>query len=1296
MSLRGGRQHKILNIGEIKRYRNDLSSLVPKVQNVLRRANLILPEVKGVIEGSLEMTQKLNGLLQELEMVTGSSINAARTLTLLNHINSDIEHLKKVIDVITPMAFSSNDFSLLRMVFEIQPANFPKTLDANLGGEQVRTNLQGISFYLRNNLCIGQLCFNDLSTTVEYLAGRNCFPSTPYLSMFHAKGKVLKRIPLSDGNILTLSKGQIIDMVFPRDSAVVAAHFVGEIRLFGINQSVHVTLDQKQLSFKIHGAIFNKHIASIKVKADTKHALDWRSLSFKVDGKMTNSSLLSKFLQARITNFAKHLAQKAARRVQNCEKYLLHAKQREKSAKKLVEEKTKSLNKAEREKQEKARKLESIYNAYKNMKTKLNPSLTQFAALMDNKTCDIQNCSYIVTNTCIPAVCQEKVFVNYTVPNCRKKERKLEVRELVPVQTQEMERVPIYKVVSHSTCGETSSKIVAVGAGISVVGAAVASVVPVAGAIVYGVGFVTSSFGALYDGLFGCDSYQEKVPAGIKEIKHNVTRNVIKSKTVIIEEFECGQPKIESVISGYKEPKECCKNEDGAKLEVIDPKCVSHNLDCLKKISWIKDEIKKINETLFEEFRAMSNVGKQAATAQLEANKARVNFDVAAKQLELARARLKQNEFAKESINLTRVQQREKLGLNLAGKIKNLGSNALVTVESLVFSVSMARSSSKAILPLTAYVKTFEGLNKVIQVSMDFKKENDSLALASRRIVEDLFGASFSRRRRSVEQEFPVSKKTDNASLMLEKNECLFVHEAHIFFSDIAESLLFAIKRKRDFEETMSAGIRNLETLLAVKDEPGDSSSDTWQQIGASFSDTIQTLKDAQLNNSGVISWNDTLDDVRGFLDVLSREKNFSECSGVQDCVDFFFDRLEEMYEMEYHPRAIEIKAMLQSLKKIISSALKEYHEMSTLEDMISHAKLLINKSTDDIILCGKKPEIERNSPVQFIAVLGETVNLVCEAKSTLEVEYVWMKNDQPLEETNSTILELRNVTRQSEGAYKCQASNRRGSTVSNVTIVEVHQRPNITEQPPDAQGLVGDEILSMICNSTGIPRPLTEWFFIPMNAENHKVVPVNTAAPVLRISKLTTANAGFYFCNVSNLHGTVQSRMARLDVLRFVPSVPRIAVSLKLKQCMSPPSQGHNRSHCRVNASRQSNQVGSMAFEYITRKMLERVNWPVEKVYSMHYTPFPDASISFVVNGDNISIPEGEKVEALNSFSLSRRRLGNGLKKLYFALEDESMMFKWKTLTISGDTKSFAFGFLPQWCPNGTRRHENGFLCGK
>jgi len=1287
VSLNGGVKNKILNIREIKRFLRDLTSFTLKVQNVFQRANSISPKFKVVIERPLEMAQKVSDLIQEMDIVVdGERMNVTRTLTLSKQINNRMEYLKKVVDFVTPMTFSSNDFTLLRMIFEIQPANFPKPFHVNLGGEYVQTRLQGISLQLRTNLCIGQLCFNDLTTTIDYLAERNCFITAPYLSMFHIKANVLSTMSLSEGNILTIPKGEAIHMVFSRDSDTATAYFAGEIQLFGANQRVNVTLEKKQLSFQMQGNIFTKYMADMKVIADTKHAAEWKSLSFTVEGRMMSSSLLSTSLQKKVVDFAQYLAEKAAKRVQNCNKSLLLSEQRVQSAEKLVRERTRSLNKADKEKKEKDWELQNIYYKYKYSKSR--PKLQEFLAFTSNESCDIQNCSYIVTDISIPQVCQEKVIVKYEVPDCIKREKVLKVQELTLKHRQQQEKIRNYEVIPHSDCGNTKIPAAVIAGG----GALVVAANPLAGGIMLGVGLLIG----LKDAILGCDNYLEKKFTGITIKTHNITETRIITKDVKMTEFKCNYTK-KPLFAGFTKPTLCHKSGVGGKAKIVDPTCIFHNQECLTKMSSLMDEHNNKKEVLYDEFRNMSKRGEQATIAQLEASKARINLDVATKQLELAENQLKQYQFAKESINLTKVTLREKLGLNIGEQIRNLGGKELVSIENLTFFVSMTRSSTKSPLPLTANVRTFEGSHKAIHFSIDFRRENDSLAAASKLIVESLFGTfrSRSRRRRSARQELIVPK-IDSDEFPLEQHDCLFSYQAHMFFTDIVESLDFAIKSTKELEKTMSAGIKDLEKLIGVEENFDGSISGPQKQIRASFSDIIQSLKEVQINSSGAISWSHTLDDVREFLNVLSWAKNFTECSGIQDCTDFFFDSLEEMYEMEYHPRAFEIKTMLKSLERIINSVLKENHDISTLEDMILQAKALITTSRDDIILCGLKPEIVRNSPAHVVVILGETVNLTCEAKSTLEVEYLWVKNNQPLEETNSTTLELRNVTKQSEGVYKCQASNRRGKTVSNVTIVEVHQKPTITKQPPDGKGLAGDEVYLIECKSFGVPRPVTQWYFIPMKAENQEVVHINTTGQILRLVNLTTANSGFYFCNVSNLHGEVQSRLARLDVSKFASGIPRIAVSLKLKQCVSTASPGNNRPHCNESPSTKAQQVDLAVFEYIAQEMFERLSWSVERIENKHYNPFPDASISLVVHGDASSIHEGEKLEIFNSFSISRRRMGNSLKELYFSLEDRSITFNWKNLSISSEKESLAFGILPQWCPIGTSRHENGFLCGK
>lgn len=1166
------------------------------------------------------------------------------------------------------------------------------------GGGNVKTSLQGISLFLQTNICMERLCFYNLSTTVDINTGRSCYSNLSLVSNIRAKGKVLKTIQLSDGDILTVPRAQIIEIDFPRESDLVLAHFEAKVHLFGVSQRSNVTLNKKQLSFEIQAEVFNKYMATLKVVSNIDQAPDWKFLRFIVQGRMTNSSLLLKSLRTKIMLFAKNLAEKAAKKVKNVERSLRRAKERFDLATTLVNEKQKRLNEASQTKQEKESNLHKINIAYGKAKAQLNSSLTQFLKLKNKKMCEFQNCSYIFTDTCIPTLCQKEIIVNYSVPNCQKRRKEMEVDVIVPYEEEEVEWVKTYQIKRHSTCGDTATTLRPIGNALIGGGAIISYVSRKAGAIVTGIGYAVRFIDSVADSMFDCDDYEEKIEGPLKEVKHKVRKNRIEIKTVQIEEFVCdSQPKIESVVSGYH-PVECCKNEIHGKIKVLDPNCVSHNMHCSRNMTLLAEEIEFEKENLkLYEFQAMTSKGKQSTIAQLEVSKARAKFDFATNQLEIARALLQQHEHAKESINITTVRTRERLGLKIAEILKSLKGKTFISVDSLVFSVSMTKSSTKTRFPLTAYLRTPDGSDRTIEFSMDFAKEDHSLTLASRLIVEKLFGTSRSRRRRSAKEELVASERNDSG-LPLGHYECLLSQEAHVFFTDVIGSLKFAIKSRKELEGTMAAGIRGLEVLPGEADNDGRFLPGPSQEIRAAFSDTVQSMKETYLDASRSLSWNTTLNDLRGFLDVLSRKNNFTECSGIRDCIDFFFDSLEEMYEMENHPRAIIIKSALKDLEKIIGKFLREDQTMSILEDMITQATSLINKSKDDAILCGKKPNIERNSPAEVVAITGATITLVCEATSTTEIEYLWLKNGKSLEDTNSTILELPNVTTESGGAYKCQVSNSRGSTMSNVTIVAVHQKPNITEQPLDVQVLVGEKIISLVCNSTGVPLPLTEWFFIPIKGKTGDIIRLNTTKPVLEIDNLTSESAGFYYCNVSNLHGAVQSRMARVDVLRFAPGVPTIALELKLKQCTDRAWPENSRLH--YNSSKPYQHVDFAAFDYVTEKLFEYLSWPLGNIETKQFRPFPNASISVVVKGDNPSISENstsKKLEALNSFSLSRRRMGNSLKKLHSALEDGSIKLRWKGhLAICGDKESFAVGFPPQKCPNGTRRHRNGFLCGK
>ena len=1286
LSLDGGKLTNIDNIDEIEQLLYGIISLMPDLQNVFVKAKEITPEGKTTLRKTLEMILKMNATIRELkEMLAKDMVNITGALNLIDRIEYKLKHCISITNVLKDQYTLSNDkgtyAQLLQRIDRIH-AKLPKELRPNLSRKPIYKTFHGISFYFRGNLCVGKLCFKDLSTTVDYLSENSCVSNTPQASMFRGKGKALRQIALSQDKILTLPMGHVIEFIFPRNSTAVSAHFVGRSNLLAVSQLVKVSLNNNQLSFEMRGKIFDKYVAKMSVMAMISHTTDWSSLVFTVNGQMTNSSQLSKLLQSRVISFAKFLAERAFKQARRSNKSKLIAKERLQTARELVNRKKSILNKASLGKQEKLSEFQRKYAAYGTASEKLEFSLDQLLKVKNRKMCRFLSCNFTKLHTYIPAVCRKPLLVNYTVPVCRKVKKLLQKEVVVSKVVEETKMVQTYVVERRGDCGKSDKTLTRIGNKITLVGGLTAYIQPVIGSIVQSAGLVLKVAGKIADDIAGCDDYKVKVPGPKVLVAYNVTKNFLENRTYTIEKFVCDPPKTKTVISGYLS-RVCLKNES---IKVLDPKCVSHNTNCSFDMADLATEIEFKNDTMFGDFQNMVAKGKHATRAQLESNKAEIKFDSAVRQLELARARLHQREFARKAINLNKVKEREKLGLKLGKNMEKLSKKPLIYVESLAFSVAMTSSSSKTRFPLTVHVRTFQGSHKAIRFSMDFDDEDGSLALASKRIVKELFGTSHSKRRRSLKEELINSKRIE-IDFSVERHECYLSKEAHILFSDIVESMDFAIKSEKEVEKALSSGIGGMENISSEYKNDGNSSN----------SDIIFSYGDAQLKSSEELSWSDILHDARGFLDILTQRKNFTQCSGILDCADFFFDSLEEMYEMENHPRAIEIKEALQSLNNIIESILRENITMSLLEGKLSQARFFISKSSDEMILCGQKPTIKKSSPVKVATLLGGDIDLLCEAESTLGVEYMWMKNGLPLEGENGAILELRNVTEHSEGAYKCHVSNTRGSTISNVTILVVHQKPHIVEHPLDNQKLVGDEEVWMVCNSTGVPRPTTKWFFIPMKGMSQDAVRLNLTGPVLKMGNLTTENAGFYYCHVSNLHGAVQSRIARVDVLRFIPGVPRIAVIFKLRQCPSTPSSEDGSSHscagCEIEKSLQND---TMVHQHFLHKVSKHMDWPAEKFHDEYYKPFPNAVISFVLHGDDPITREGKKFEALNEFSLSRRRIGNSLEKLYSSLADEKVKIPWGNLTIIGDKDSLVMGFPSQKCPNGTRLHEDGYLCGK
>lgn len=1240
----GGAQNRVTNIRDIRRALTNLRFLVPEIQDIFRESILTLPQDKAILEKWFQAAVILSGKVREFRraLFFNRGIDVKKVRNLMADINAKIYFLRKRADILKHRLLLKVPTSGLLTMIEDFQLDFPDSILLKFGGESTQQRLLGVKIYLRCNLCMKKLCLENINAEVTFLDSNGCgshlFPGTK----FYVSGKAPKMLSLSPGKILRLPEGQKIIMAFERDSEHVSIGFGAWIRVLGLSTLANVTLDKTQLTVNVNGNIFEKFSTEMNIVARIKESEDWNSLLFLVKGKMIKSSLLPTMLQEAIDKHLLVIAENAQRRIQKAENASINAKRKIKNAEMVLKAKQITLANASKIFEDKTINLVQKRIEYARGKIQFNSTIFRYLRFKNQTVCEMKKCENVNLNTCIPDVCRKEIKTRYTIPDCKDVAKKINVVRLKKVTTRACYK---YKTPTR------------------------------------------------YSVRGGSWWSSQKLSATGGETIHKCSDLIIhklETKQLNIKKFECaGKPKFLYSISNYTRPYECCNKAITEKVQILNPQCVRYNSDCWENMTEFSQQLTRQHDnksTLFADFQYLVEMSQQVDFAQMEVNMARTRARLASNQVKLARALLQQKQYTEESISISKIKDQEQLGIGLAHKMKTLGGKELISVESLTFSTSMS-STTKTLLPFVASVKDVDGRNKFIEFPMEFKRLEYSVDSASKLIIQTIFGKASTRKRRSTHEEF----MEDERGMDIGQRTCFFSHKANAFFADVIDSLEFLLESANVFFKDLSSGINEVDSHF--KDSV-DKSSSPGQKIQTSFREMMESLKDNYMSIRSETTWESMLEKWRDHLNVLTSNNNLTKCSGIQDCLDYYFHNLEEFYLFEDSQRALEIKQRLQEMKTLFRSLLQRNSSLAEVQEIVVKATALLNNTNDDSVLCGTSPVIVKSSPAEVVVLTGDTVNLTCLVSNSNEVEIVWIKNERVIEDVNDEVLVLKNANTKTEGVYQCEVSNNRGRTVSNVTIVVVHEVPRITEHPRDVRVLLGTETLSMVCNSDGVPKPTTEWFFISRTEE---VVRMNSSGRILTKENLTSQDSGFYYCNVSNIHGTTTSRMARLDVLGFTPGKPRIAVSLKFARCAFD-SFPDNASNCTNDHYTSPLQLNYTGFHTFFREITAKMGWSWKQIERLDFSPQSDVSLSFVItaNGSNTSsYVSAGIIAALNSFSFLRYELARDLQSFRAALEKRKFSFLRKNALIVPQNGGFAAKLVTQKCPEGKEADKNGFLCG-
>ena len=1255
---------------EIKRTLLAVGRTVPQLQFITRRWEAVADEMLADVTKGRHLLSSASDWL-ELKV-------------LVKQLDDDLDITSRAFDLLIaklqPYRNQTRVNSFIQSFIKLR-ADLPKAISLSFSKSVIQQNFIGLRFLLTAQICHKELCFANIDSSIWSLNGSDCHtnPSRQETGLL-VEGTALNTISL--GSLITLPAGGTLEMFLSRDHDLVSTTFKAVVHLLGIKKHAMVKIAGSELSFVISGNMFGGFDAMLNVTAQIDNVVDWDSIVFRVEGKMNRSSHLHSLLEKMIKNETTMAARDATQRLAYSHSTYIDAKRKADFVKDVLKSKQSVVDELKVWKEKAAEELRLARLKYYLAKLRFN-STFYFRENVRGYICEIQECNYTCLNGCVtPDLCQDPINITYLQRQCNTVDKPITINVIQREIEKRSFTVPTYKTVYNGKCKLRNST------------------------------GIKAFFVGLYESIFGCSDTYEKVPAEPQIVEYDQKIYKVKSVEQIIKEVKCNGHTMRTKPGGYGPPYQCCK-QYGCKTKVMDRQCILGNEKCLLSMTELKFTLDALNETLQSEFLSLRSCVMKVKEATFSFEKVRVLDKNAVSQLKHIEALLKQKLSVVEITNASMIHTRRivDFGLQIAQVMNSSDNGRVVEVDELHFSLPVVSGDAKQIVFQTD-ASTLGGKKVPVRFLLDFDQVKRSISSASKDIIVDLFGGKRARRKRSAAEE-ESTHSLHSSGFTDYPYSCLFVNNTHLYFSYIFKSLHTLISSVKVLNQQLTFGIQGLEQLSQTMNATGSlfnaskiASNFSNEYLNSSFItgflEVIQVLKDENIKmmNDSSQSWNDTFEAWRAFLEVYTLEKGFEECSGTQDCIIYFFDGAKEFYEFENSRRALEIKDALPRLQNVIQSLTTKALSMEEAEQILVHADHLLNKTLDDSVLCGGSPSITWSSQGDVIIFPGESLSLNCSAKAEESLTYAWRRNGKIISKSTYGGFSLDAVTKDNEGAYVCEVSNNKGSTLSNVTIVKIHSKPVITEHPQPQRVVFRSQIpVTFKCNATAEPSPTFQWFF---QTTTSSVIRINETRPVLYIADPRLNQEGYYFCEASNRHGRAFSQRARLDVLNYTVGLPRLLITFNLTNLCWLTSNSSNNS---VPDSQLCDGLPSSLDDNLTDSLLNSLatslNLSTSSISGLTYYSEHTSKLylSFVIDFEKeLSKDENFTIftKVAEAIAIADARMVEKLQKFNSDLLSRTFKVSWNSTTLIGEPGSiFAYPLSPE-CPETQFLSEQGFICGE
>ena len=1318
---------------------NNLKSLEYQTQDIKKvflDVQIFVPELQETTQRGTAMIEETVAKVIKARNFLTTSSDLLKLKKLVAEIDNDLDKIPRVLDLFIARSQAyrnhSNVENAISRLLKLK-SDLPKTISLVFTQSSIQQSFVGIRFALVARICHKRLCFTNINCNLWSLTDNYCFTNSSGTDKsIIVMGTALRDTPL--GSAITFPAWRPLRMLISRKNEPLETKFECVVRLLGLTKTTSIRLVGHELFFSISGPIFGTFETLLNVTADLENVADWKSLVFGVKGTMRKSSSLHVMLEGTIANEIAFAGKEAARRLGMAKAAFSVAKMKVDAVKKFFKEKQTITEQLRRKKEKAAEDLRVVRLQYQLAKVRFNNMVNLNRHLL-NPICEIRECNYTCLNGCVlPDLCQDPINITYLERNCATVDKPMTVKVVESSSRKRSFSVQTYLTVYTGNCksGVSFKKIMdyvkreaqvgkfdgwIIGGAFGSIATKVAKVIRgLAGAI--GGGIV----GHFSKKIFGCSETYKTILGKPRLVEYERKSFEVKALVKMIKEIECSGQEEKIKPGGFGPPYPCCKRY-GCQTKVIDPLCVKQNEECLISMTELKFTLDTLNETFQYAFLNLKESVDKVKKATAVYEKARIRHEVALNELHKVKSYTELSLFTVEIANASMIHVRRVVdfGLKISQAINatNSYSNKTIDVGDLRFPLTTVSEDTKKIL-FQCNVSSANIQSTLVSFVVDFDQVERSINFASKTILNVLFSG---KKRVASEEQSHFENSTNVNALHISFTDyphaCQFANSTHLFLISILRPLENLISAAKGLDEELSSGFKDLERLthtvygsssLSNSSINSNISTNSSRSPNSSFvSDYLEMIEllkteSTQVRNDSSQSWNKTIEAWRAFLEVFTHKSGFQECSGAMDCIEYSFQGLREFYEFESSSQAITIKNALPKLKDMIMALTYKALTMPETENTLQQAVLLLNETRDDSVLCGGTPYITSSPQKEIIVLNGESLSLRCTAESDAEIKYAWMRNDKLVDESLDGTFYVRAISKQHEGAYVCVASNNKGSSSSNVTIIKVHNKPSIALHPQPQRVIVDDEMpATFICNATGQPAPTLQWFFISINSS---VVKINETRPVLHMPGPRRHQEGYYYCEASNEHGVAISQKARLDVLGYSVGLPRLLFALNISSsCWEVSNSSNNSMHKALSCNSSIEVLPSSENETLTddirRSLARSLNASIKLISEFEYSSRNNytATIAFILDIDKEAWKQSNftrHMEIVEAIADVGANLIEKVEQFNSSILNKTFEVPWNNTFIYGDPGSLHVYPLSPECPSGQALDGNGYICGK